>query len=242
MKKKYPVLEIFSSIQGEGVHQGVKATFIRLAGCNLRCTWCDTKDSWEIPCKHGRLEYDSIHEMRASDMHCMQCGKQGSREELQSAVISNFVQCDWATTDQIIDSIGSDAGIIVITGGEPTIHNLTPLLEALNSQVRGVYIAIETNGTNALTDYIGLIDWVTVAPKPPLYECLSEPDELKYVVDDSFTVNSISAKYINKAKGIPIFLQVESGRPKSAQRAFDMVMKNSRLRLGTQLHKHLNVR
>lgn len=36
------VSEIFKSIQGEGHHAGIPATFLRLQGCNLRCTWCDT--------------------------------------------------------------------------------------------------------------------------------------------------------------------------------------------------------
>lgn len=37
------IAEIFSSLQGEGKNQGKPCLFIRLAGCNLNCTWCDTK-------------------------------------------------------------------------------------------------------------------------------------------------------------------------------------------------------
>ena len=36
------VIEIFDSIDGEGLRTGQTASFIRLAGCNLRCTYCDT--------------------------------------------------------------------------------------------------------------------------------------------------------------------------------------------------------
>jgi 7-carboxy-7-deazaguanine synthase len=40
------VSEIFLSIQGEGRHTGAVSAFIRLAGCDLRCRWCDTKYAW----------------------------------------------------------------------------------------------------------------------------------------------------------------------------------------------------
>ena len=41
------VVEIFKSIDGEGIRVGYPVTFIRLAGCNLRCNYCDTKYSYE---------------------------------------------------------------------------------------------------------------------------------------------------------------------------------------------------
>ena len=41
-----PVVETFHSLQGEGVHSGRSAFFIRLAGCSVGCPWCDTKHSW----------------------------------------------------------------------------------------------------------------------------------------------------------------------------------------------------
>jgi len=42
----YKIVEIFNSIEGEGKRAGATATFIRLAGCNLRCTYCDTTYSY----------------------------------------------------------------------------------------------------------------------------------------------------------------------------------------------------
>jgi len=41
------ISEIFHSIQGESSHAGRPCTFVRLAGCNLRCQWCDTRHSWD---------------------------------------------------------------------------------------------------------------------------------------------------------------------------------------------------
>lgn len=42
-----PVMEAFYTIQGEGFHQGKAAYFIRLAGCDVGCFWCDVKESWD---------------------------------------------------------------------------------------------------------------------------------------------------------------------------------------------------
>ena len=44
---KYRVHSVFRSIQGEGVHTGMPATFVRFQGCNLRCSFCDTKYTWD---------------------------------------------------------------------------------------------------------------------------------------------------------------------------------------------------
>ena len=47
MTKLLPVVEKFHSLQGEGFHCGKSAFFIRLAGCEVGCPWCDTKHSWD---------------------------------------------------------------------------------------------------------------------------------------------------------------------------------------------------
>ena len=55
-----PVMESFYTIQGEGFHQGKAAYFIRLAGCDVGCVWCDVKDSWDA----GHHPKKSIAELK----------------------------------------------------------------------------------------------------------------------------------------------------------------------------------
>jgi organic radical activating enzyme len=52
-------MELFYSLQGEGYHQGKAAFFIRLAGCDVGCVWCDVKDSWDAS-KHPVLTVEEI--------------------------------------------------------------------------------------------------------------------------------------------------------------------------------------
>jgi len=52
-------MEMFYSLQGEGYHQGKVAYFIRLAGCDVGCVWCDVKDSWDAS-KHPVLSIEEI--------------------------------------------------------------------------------------------------------------------------------------------------------------------------------------
>lgn len=44
---EYPLMEAFYTLQGEGYYTGKAAYFIRLAGCDVGCHWCDVKESWD---------------------------------------------------------------------------------------------------------------------------------------------------------------------------------------------------
>ena len=59
MTKFLPIVEKFHSLQGEGFHCGKSAFFIRLAGCEVGCPWCDTKHSWD-PQKYPLFSVDSL--------------------------------------------------------------------------------------------------------------------------------------------------------------------------------------
>ncbi len=61
LNSELPLMEDFYTIQGEGFHQGRAAYFIRLGGCEVRCVWCDVKDSWNAD-DHPKVTMDAIAE------------------------------------------------------------------------------------------------------------------------------------------------------------------------------------
>jgi len=64
----YPIMESFYTLQGEGAHQGRAAYFIRLGGCDVGCTWCDVKDSWDAS-KHPIYTVDEIIAKAEAEMN-----------------------------------------------------------------------------------------------------------------------------------------------------------------------------
>jgi 7-carboxy-7-deazaguanine synthase len=54
-----PIVEDFYTIQGEGFHMGKPAYFVRVGGCDIGCSWCDTKFSWN-PAIHPLNRVDEI--------------------------------------------------------------------------------------------------------------------------------------------------------------------------------------
>ncbi|MFH5884990.1 7-carboxy-7-deazaguanine synthase QueE [Halalkalibaculum sp. DA3122] len=58
-EEEYPLMEDFYTIQGEGAHTGKAAYFIRTAGCDVNCWWCDVKESWDEDA-HPRVAVEEI--------------------------------------------------------------------------------------------------------------------------------------------------------------------------------------
>ncbi|MFT6244330.1 MAG: organic radical activating enzyme [Salibacteraceae bacterium] len=59
VKVGLPIMEQFYTIQGEGFHSGKAAYFIRIAGCDVGCVWCDVKESWNA----GDHEYQTVQSL-----------------------------------------------------------------------------------------------------------------------------------------------------------------------------------
>jgi 7-carboxy-7-deazaguanine synthase len=61
---KLPLMEMFYTLQGEGVYAGQAAFFIRLGGCDVGCVWCDVKESWDAAA-HPQVSVEEIVETAA---------------------------------------------------------------------------------------------------------------------------------------------------------------------------------
>lgn len=134
--------EIFGpTIQGEGKSAGMRTMFLRLAGCNLACIWCDTPYTWNY--------------MGTSFRHPEKYKKSDEVDEVSVlAIISRLKQK------------GPNVRSLVITGGEPMLQqrDILSLVKILKND--DYWIEIETNGTIKPSDeFIGLIDQINCSPK-----------------------------------------------------------------------------
>lgn len=136
------LVEIFSSVQGEGPWVGVSSLFVRLGECDLRCRWCDSPQTWR-PAKTARIE-----EERGSG--CFR-------------TLPNPVSVE-AVVDACRALEASRHRFVSLTGGEPLLQPdavaaLAPTLRAL-----GTRVYLETHGlaTEALERVVADIDVVAM--------------------------------------------------------------------------------
>jgi organic radical activating enzyme len=194
-----PVMEHFYTVQGEGVHTGRAAYFIRLGGCDVGCVWCDVKDSWD------------------SDRHPL-----------------------WKIDDLVATIKATPAQIVVITGGEPLLHDLSLLTKALHRA--GLRTHIETSGSSRLS---GELDWITLSPKKfksPLLEVLPQAHELKIVVfngSDFLWAEGWAARVSAQCR---LFLQPEWSKAQQiTPMIVDYIKAHPQWQLSLQTHKYINV-
>lgn len=192
-------MEQFYTIQGEGFYQGRAAYFVRLGGCDVGCSWCDVKESWD------------------AEAH-----PQKSIEDIISSIQETA------------------ANLVVITGGEPLLHQLDEFTERL--QAARLQTNIETSGSSSMS---GHWDWVCLSPKKfkaPLPEAHAAANELKIIIynNDDFKWAEKHAALVNTS--CKLYLQPEWSKADiMLPLIIDYVKANPKWEISMQLHKYMGV-
>lgn len=142
---KASLVELFSSLQGEGPYLGVRQVFVRFAGCNLNCAYCDTdhegREVFRIQTDPGTGVFEYF-----------------TNPAKPSALAGIITKYDLAKHHSIS-----------LTGGEPLLQAefIAELIHLLRAQGPGIYL--ETNGTlpDILAGYVDLFDYISMDIKLP---------------------------------------------------------------------------
>ena len=143
--------------------------------------------------------------------------------------------------EQIIEEAKKHpARLVVITGGEPLMHNLHDLTQAL--QNAGFETNIETSGSSPLT---GSWNWICLSPKKfkaPLTEVLEKSNELKVVVYNKSDFKWAEENAGKVSKNCKLYLQPEWSKcNEMLPLIIDYIKENPQWELSMQLHKYINV-
>lgn len=136
------LVEVFSSVQGEGPHVGETTLFVRLGECDLRCSWCDSAHTWR-PAAVARLESAR--------------GSGRFRELANPVALAEVVTA--------AESLELEAHAFVsLTGGEPLLQPAAVEMLARSLGGRGPRIHLETHGLarEALARVVAHIDVVSM--------------------------------------------------------------------------------
>lgn len=146
----------------------------------------------------------------------------------------------WAIADLLSEVKATPTEIVVITGGEPLMHDLTDLTTALKEA--GLRTHMETSGSSPLS---GTWDWITLSPKKfkaPLPEVLPYASELKVVVynkSDFAWAEQWAAQVSPQCK---LYLQPEWSKADNVTPLIiDYIKSHPKWQLSMQIHKYLNV-
>lgn len=232
----YPIAETFLSCQGEGLWTGTRMHFIRFAGCNVGYPFTKV-DRQYLPVLQPYQE--KCTDWAGNSFACD----------------TNYRISKKMSVEEILKEVG-DTERVCLTGGEPMMHNLEPLVKALESVRHKIHI--ETSGTKQVMDLYHWVHWsnlwLTVSPKQGyLIETVCSADELKILVDERFDEDGF-CKLLKRCylqheypdDGAILWFQPINDeheiRQDNLQRCLELQKKYPFARISTQMHKIWRVR
>ena len=225
------ISEIFRSIQGEGTRTGLPCIFVRLTGCNLRCTWCDTAYAF-----HG--------------------GEKMSVEEVLSRV--NVLSSAPAQKQNGDSQNKPKLPLVELTGGEPLLQpEAIPLSQKLLDS--GYQVMIETSGERQVSvlprEVIKIIDIKCPdSGEPDTFlmenlDALDGKDEIKFVISSrrdyefarDFTLQHNLASRVHQVIFSPVHADPAGAWPgMNAHELVEWILQDELpVRLGLQIHKFI---
>ncbi len=175
-------------------------------------------------------------------MHCPWCDSAGTwHPDYVPKTINRM-----SVADLVKEAADSRAAFVVVTGGEPAIHDLTELTTALNAV--GMPVHLETSGAFPIK---GTFDWITVSPKnkwakPMLSENIVKADEFKFIIEHPDDIPAFAGLIYKRSWPPtplrPIWLHPEWSKRNDVRGVLDAITQYVKLfgdpfRVGYQLHK-----
>ena len=226
------VNNIFYSLQGEGRNTGRAAVFIRFAGCNLRCSFCDTEfESYREMSREEILAEISRYEVR------------GTRCE-DSKALSPQPSAFSPQPSALSPQPSALSPLIVLTGGEPTLQVDEAFVDFLHQY--GYEVSMESNGTRPAPQNL---DWLTVSPKSrgTRYEVQGKrvPDEIKLVFDEHTDPEAILPSETSNHSPLLYLQPCDTGDAQRnkviTQACVEYIKQHPQWRLSLQTHKLIDI-
>lgn len=262
--KIYKIAELFYSLQGEGTLTGTPMYFIRLAGCNVGVFTPITEADRNTAQTLAPIDVNKPQLLRVLNEKHSICTTALGAEFLCD---TNYQARYSKSVEELIAEVrASGAGAICITGGEPLLYDLKPLITA--ALISELTVQIETSGTLPIPDYLSSFVfgehntsydasdvWITCSPKHGYLSMNSERvNEFKFVVPEcthesveNGMIESIIQIIRTAADYKPVYLQpvggIHEADAQNTAYVVELLKRNAHRnwRLSVQLHKYLNV-